>query len=154
MTTIAAVRPAEWNVPLLLHVLGAMLLLGALSSAAYLLLVPREGDAIALRRFGYWTLLAGALPSFLLMRLAAQWIYDEEGFAGDDDPLWIGIGYILGDGGALALLIALVLGGIGIRRLRTSDGARRGLTTAAGWLAVLLVAAYVVAVWAMTAKPS
>ena len=154
MTTIAAVRPDEWNLPLLLHVLGAMLLLGTLSCAAYLLLAPREGDVVALRRFGYWTLLAGALPSFLLMRIGAQWIYDEEGFTGEDDPAWIGIGYITGDVGALPLLVALVLGGIGIRRLRTSDGTRRGLTTAAGWLAVLLVAVYVVAVWAMTAKPS
>ena len=154
MTTIAAIRPDDWNLPLLLHVLGAMLLLGTLSFAAYLLLAPREGDVLSLRRFGYWTLLAGALPSFLLMRIAAQWIYEEEGFAGDDDPTWIGIGYITGDLGALLLLLALVLGGIGIRRLRTSDGARRGLTTAAGWLAVILLALYLVAVWAMTAKPS
>jgi hypothetical protein len=152
MTIIAAIRPDDWNLPLLLHVLGAMLLLGSLSFAAYLLLAPREGDVVALRRFGYWTLLAGGLPSFLLMRIAAEWIYSEEGF-GEDDPGWIGIGYITSDLGALLFLIALIVGGIGIRRLRTSDGSRRGLTSVAGWLAVVLVAMYLVAVWAMTAKP-
>jgi hypothetical protein len=153
MTTIAVVRPDQWNLPLLLHVLGAMLLLGTLSFAAYLLLAPREGDVLSLKRFGYWTLLAGALPSFLLMRIAAQWVYDVEGFTGEDDPTWIGIGYITGDLGAVPLLIALVLGGYGIRRVRTSEGTKQGLTTAAGWLAVFLVAIYVIAVWAMTAKP-
>lgn len=153
MTTLAAIRPDDWNFPLLLHVLGAMLLLGTLSFAAYLLLAPRSGDLVALRRFGYGVLLAGALPSFLLMRLSAQWIYDREGFTGDDDPTWIGIGYLTGDLGALPLLLALILGGVGVRRLRSSDGASRGLTTVAGWLAVLLLAVYLVAVWAMTVKP-
>jgi hypothetical protein len=87
------------------------------------------------------------------MRIAAQWVYDVEGFTGEDDPTWIGIGYITGDLGAVPLLIALVLGGYGIRRVRTSEGTKQGLTTAAGWLAVFLVAIYVIAVWAMTAKP-
>ena len=30
MSTIAAIRPDEWNLPLLVHVTGAMVLVGAL----------------------------------------------------------------------------------------------------------------------------
>lgn len=151
MTTLAAIRPDEWNFPLLLHVLGAMLLMGTLSIAAFFLLVPR-GDVVAIRRLGWWTLLAGVVPSFLLMRIAAQWIYDRQGFSGDEDPAWIGIGYLTGDLGGLVLLISLIVAGVGARRLRTR-GSGGGLMTAAGILSALLVVAYLVAVWAMTVKP-
>ena len=55
------------------------------------------------------------------------------------------------DAGALLVLIALILGGIGMYRLRTGSG--RGLLTAGLWISVLLLAAELVAVWAMSAKP-
>ena len=63
------------------------------------------------------TLLAVALPGYVIMRGGAQWIYSKEHL--DDapsDPTWIGIGFITSDVGALLLLIALILGGIGLRR--------------------------------------
>ncbi len=41
---------------------------------------------------------------------------------GDDDPAWIGIGYIVADVGALLVLIALIVGGIGVRRLGKGGG--------------------------------
>jgi hypothetical protein len=86
------------------------------------------------------------------MRAGAQWIYDKEGFTGDDDPAWIGIGFGTSDLGALLLLIALVLGWIGLRRSRRGDGER--LLRVSGGIALFLLALYVVAVWAMAAKPS
>ena len=45
------------------------------------------------------------------MRAGAEWIYDREGFSGDGDPTWLGVGYIVADSGAALLLVALILGG-------------------------------------------
>ena len=77
---LAAIRPDDWNFPLLLHVLGAMLLVGGLTTA-----VRRSGSAGAatrtLSRLGFWALLVVAFPAWWLMRIAAQWIYDKEGFS-------------------------------------------------------------------------
>ena len=58
---LAAVRPDEWNFPLFLHVLGAMIFVGALLTGASTLAFAR-GD-VRLLRLGYWTLLVVALPA-------------------------------------------------------------------------------------------
>ena len=147
---LAAVRPDSWNFPLFVHVLGAMILVGGTLTAASALAFAR-GDARILR-LGYWSLLAVALPGYVLMRIGAQWIYSKEGL--DDAPVdaaWTGIGFAIADGGALLLLIALITGGVGVRRLR--DGKGTGLLKTTMVISVLLLAAYVVAVWAMAAKP-
>ncbi len=62
----------------------------------------------------------------------------------------MGIGFITADAGALLLLIALILGGIGLRRARSGG---TGFLRASLYVSVLLLAAYLVAVWAMGAKP-
>ena len=59
--------------------------------------------------------------------------------------------YITADLGALLLIVALILGGIGLRRSRTGGG--DGLLRASGVIAAILVAMYVIAVWAMGGKP-
>ena len=53
--------------------------------------------------------------------------------------------------GALLVLIALILGGIGVRRLGSGGGA--GLLKAAMVIAWIVLAAALVAVWAMAGKP-
>jgi hypothetical protein len=93
-----------------------------------------------------------ALPGLILMRAGAAWIYDKEGYSGDNDPTWIGIGFTTADGGVVLFLIALVLGGVGLRRFRQGEGGER-LLKAAGVIALVLLAAYVVTVWAMAGKP-
>jgi len=147
---LAAIRPDSWNVPLLVHVLGAMVLVGGLLVTTTSVLVAR-GD-VRLLRVGYQALLAVCLPGYLVMRVGAEWIYAKE-HLGDmpSDPTWVGIGYGTADAGALLLLLALILGGIGVRRLR--DG-RTGLVRASLFISVLLLAAYVVTIWAMGAKPA
>jgi hypothetical protein len=149
---LAASRPTEWNLPLFLHVLGAMILVGGLLTGASLLAFARGEERIL--RLGYWTLLLVALPGYLLMRTGAEWTADKEGFneEGATTPTWLDIGYIVADAGALLVLIALILGGIGVRRLRGGGGT--GLLKATMVLALLVLAAAVVAVWAMSAKPS
>ena len=53
--------------------------------------------------------------------------------------------------GGLVLLVALIAGGVGIYRLRAGEGS--GLLRGTLVLALVLLAADVVAVWAMSAKP-
>jgi ABC-type maltose transport system permease subunit len=149
-SVLAASRPTEWNFPLFLHVLGAMILVGGLLAGASILLYAR-GDTRSLR-LGYWTLLLVAFPGYIVMRIGAQWIYSKEGWEDlGDDPTWIGIGFIVADIGALLVLIALILGGIGVRRLRNGGGT--GLLKAAMVIAWVVLAAALVAVWAMSGKP-
>jgi hypothetical protein len=154
MSTLLAVsRPSEWNFPLFVHVLGAMILVGGLLTGASAIAFAR-GDARFLR-LGYWTLLAVALPGYVIMRIGAQWIYSKEGWDDLPDatiPAWIDLGYIIADVGALLVLIALILGGIGVRRLR--DGKGTGLLKAAMVIAWIVLAAALVAVWAMSGKPN
>ncbi len=147
---LAATRPESWNLALLLHVGGAMILVGATLTGASALAFAR-GDGRILR-LGYWSLLTVALPGWVLMWVGAHWIYSKEGL--DDEPIesaWVGIGFVVAELGGLLLLISLVLGGIGVRRLR--DGKGIGLLKATMVISVVLLAAYVLAVWAMAAKP-
>jgi len=152
ITVLAAIRPDSWNFPLFVHVLGAMILVGGLLTGASAIAFAR-GDARFLR-LGYWTLLLVALPGYIVMRIGAQWIYSKEGWDDLPDeaiPAWIDIGYIIADAGALLTLIALILGGIGVRRLGSGGGT--GLLKAAMVIAWIVLAAAVVAVWAMSGKP-
>jgi hypothetical protein len=152
MTIVATVRPDSWDFPLFLHVLGAMILVGGLLAGASSLALAR-GD-VRFLRLGYRSLLAVALPGWLLMRIGAEWIASREGWTheGVPTPTWLNIGFILADVGGLILLVSLVVGGIGVRRLRAGQGATLLRTTLV--LSVVLLGAYVVAVWAMAGKPS
>jgi hypothetical protein len=147
MTVLGAAR----DFPLLVHVAGAMVLVGATLTAASALTLAR-GDT-RLLRFGYWTLLAAALPAYIVMRIGAEWIAEREGFneEGVDEPAWLGIGYAVAEPGGALLLIALILGGIGVYRLRAGKGT--GLLKATTVISIVLLAAYVVAAWAMSGKP-
>jgi len=152
MSLLAAVRPDSWNFPLFLHVLGAMILVGGLVTGASALAFAR-GEA-RLLRLGYWSLLAVSLPGWVLMRIGAQWIYSKEGWDDVPDkfrPGWLDIGVIIGDLGGLILLVSLVAGGVGVYRLREGKGP--GLLRVTLVLSLVLLAAYVVAVWAMAGKP-
>ena len=144
-------RPDSLNLPLFVHVLGAMILVGGLLATSVSVLAAR-GDVRTLR-IGVMTLLFVCLPGYLVMRGGAQWIYSREHLDDlDSDPAWIGIGFITADAGGLLLLISLILGGIGMRRARGGGGA--GLLRASLIISVVLLAAYIVAIWAMGAKPA
>jgi hypothetical protein len=153
MRIVAAVRPDDQVIPLLLHVFGAMTLIGGLVAGASVLAFARN-DARFLR-LGYWSLLAVALPGWVLMRIGAQWIYSEQGWddlpEGFDEPGWLTTGFIVAEGGGLILLVSLIVGGIGVYRLRAGKGS--GLLRVTLALSLVLLAAYLVAVWAMAGKP-
>lgn len=157
MSTLAAIRADAVNFPLFLHVLGAMALVGTLLAVASgIVLGWRRADAaqaVGLTRFGLWTLVLGVLPAYVVMRIGAQWTESREHLPDEiEDSAWLGIGYISADIGALLILVSIVLAIIGLRRLR--DGRGLALGRAVGVISTLLLAAYVVAVWAMTTKPS
>jgi hypothetical protein len=138
------------DLALFVHILGAMILVGGILTAAGALAFAR-GEVRSLR-LGYWTLLAVALPGWIIMRIGAAWIYEESGWADvPADPTWLGIGFITAEAGGLLLLISLIVGGVGVRRLRNGEG--QGLLRATLIISLVLLAAYVVAVWAMSAKP-
>jgi hypothetical protein len=141
---LAIVRPDAWNFPLFVHVLGAVALVGtlvvvlAVSAGA-----TRGGDGAAvLSRISFRTLLIGVLPSYIVMRVGAEWIAFEEAVG---DPTWVGIGYMTSDAGLLLLLIAI---GLAWRASRRGTAARAVIV-----LAAVLLLAFAVAVWAMTTKP-
>ena len=156
---LAVIRPDDWNFPLLLHVLGASILLGATITAltAQLLSWKRRtpADVIPFARFSFRTLLFVAIPAWFLMRIAGEWIASREGLNDlDDPPGWLDIGYLVGDASALFLLVSVILAGLGARSLARSNGERGAtLVRIATVLVVLLVIAFVIATWAMSAKP-
>jgi hypothetical protein len=151
MTVLGLMRPDSWNFPLLVHIVGVVLLVGGVVTAASLLGFAR-GDA-RLLRLGYWTLLAVALPGYIVLRVGAEWIYSKENLDDlVDDPAWLTIGFIVANLGALLLLASLIIGGIGVYRMR--DGKGTGLLKATLALSIVIIAAGLVAVWAMAGKPS
>jgi hypothetical protein len=154
MSTLAAVRPDSWNFPLFFHVAGAMALVASLVVALYAIRIARtRGDQPA-AQFAFRTLLRFTLPSYLVMRIGAQVIANKEKLE-DSKDAWIGIGFITSDLGLLLLIAGLVLTGLAARRAKagTSVAGSTGLR-AATILAGILIAAYVVAIWAMTTKPT
>ncbi len=154
---VALTRTSDWETPLFVHVLGAMLLVGGLFVVtASLVLAWRaenEGDVAALTRFAYRTLLFLVLPAFIVMRIGAQWVLHKSPWNGiSPDPNWVTIGYFIADVGAIALIVALVLAGIGLRRAESGGGQTRARVVTV--VTLLLLAAYLVAIWAMTTKPT
>ena len=141
---LALLRPGDWDFPLFLHVLGAAVLVGAVAATA--VAAGRAGESLVLRRVAFGTLAAVALPAWVLMRIAGQWIESKWDF--DEDPAWVGVGYIVAEPGLVILLVATIVGWWGIRRPE-----RRWPAQTVAVLAVVYLAALLVAMWAMTAKP-
>ena len=148
VSVLAAVRPDSWNLPLFVHIFGAMLLVGALVLAATYLFAAWRGDSADSLRYALRSLTLGAFPGYILLRGSSEWIADKEGWNNvDPAPNWIDVGYIVADAGLLLLIIASLAGWLALRR-----GVAGGVRVAAVLVALLIVAD-VVAIWAMTTKP-
>jgi phage shock protein PspC (stress-responsive transcriptional regulator) len=148
---LAALRPNSLDLPLFMHVIGAMVLVGALVaalSAQRLATSAADGTDGILRRFAFRALLFAALPAYVVMRIAAQSIHDRELGKNANDPTWVGIGFIVSDAGAIFLIATIILAW----RATKKEGAS-GLARAALILTGVMLVAYLVAMWAMTAKP-
>ena len=77
-----------------------------------------------------------------------QWIDSKEDVP--DDPTWVGIGYIIADIGLIVLLVLTVIGWW----RDASERRGRHTHTVVTVVTLLLLAAYIVAIWAMTTKPT
>jgi cytochrome bd-type quinol oxidase subunit 1 len=95
--------------PLFLHVLGAMVLVGAVLAAVIVSWVGWRRPALpVLARTAFWSLAAVGIPAYVVFRVAAQIIYnDEKDIFGGKDPTWIGIGYGASEPGLLVLLASI-----------------------------------------------
>jgi hypothetical protein len=152
---LAAIRPDDQSFALLLHLVGATVVFGALLTSATSLALAR-GDT-RLLRLGYFSLLLVGLPGLILLRLAGEWLYRLQKWNDlpdqFDEPVWLVIGRIVADWGGVLFVLALAVGGVGVRRLRHGNGGRV-LLQLTMVIALVLIVAYIVAVWAMTGKPS
>jgi NADH:ubiquinone oxidoreductase subunit 6 (subunit J) len=141
---LALTRPAGWNFPLFLHVLGASVLVGAVAATCLLAVSSQRWPW--LRRVAFRTLIFAVIPAWLVMRVAGQWIDSKEDIPGD--PTWLGIGFIVGDLGLIILVVTTLIGWWSTRR---PDRRWPGQTVAA--LSGLYLIALLVAMFAMSGKP-
>jgi NADH:ubiquinone oxidoreductase subunit 6 (subunit J) len=141
---LALLRPDSWNLPLFLHVLGATILVGAV--AATLVLAASSQRRPWLRAIALRTMLVVVIPAWLLMRLPGQW-EDSRSSIGDGQG-WLGVGYIVGDAGVVFLVLTSIFAWLGARKRE-----RRWPGQAVAVLAAIYLAALLVAMFAMSAKP-
>jgi uncharacterized membrane protein len=146
---LASLRPDSWNLPLFLHVLGAVALFGGALAVGVVAVAARRRPehAAMLTRLGFRTLLIVVLPAFVLMRVTGQWIVDKE-YPHGHEPGWVDVGFNISDPGLVLILILCVLAWWSARRAGLG---RAGMGLAV--LAPLYLAALAVAWWAMSAKP-
>jgi hypothetical protein len=145
----AVLRIHSWDFPLFLHVLGATVLFGGMITTTVLAVAARHSQHRALLgRLTFRTLLFVVLPSWILTRVAAQWILDREDnlIHGLDKKGWVGVGFIVTEGG---LVLLVITGFLAWRYAR--KGGRAGEAVIA--LSGLYLVALAVAWFAMSAKP-
>ena len=150
--------PSSGNIPLLIHVTGATILVGGVLAAATALVTARGSEARL--RLGYYSLLFVAFPGLILTKMGATAIWSKysghsffrSAFPAKDDPHWIQIGGTALDAGGGALVLALILGWFGLKRLDTKRGQQ--IMKLVMIISIGLLAAYVLAIWAMGARPS
>ena len=94
--------------PLFLHVLGAMTLFGAILAAVILSAAAwRAPDRAYLRKATFWALVSRDPRLRRPAGAARSGSTPTEGFSGNDDPTWIGIGFAVADAGLLLLLASI-----------------------------------------------
>jgi hypothetical protein len=148
---LLVIRPDSWNLPLFLHVFGAIVLFGSTATVAIVGFASRSRDehAALLSRVGLWTFLLGIVPSWILMRAGGQWIVDKEFPNGANTPGWVDVGFIVSEPGAALLIVLGITAWLWKRR--------RG-TGAPALVLSLLATAYLLALgvawFAMSGKPS
>jgi hypothetical protein len=147
-------RASDWKLPLIVHIFGAMVLIGALALATVSLIVAWRSGSTALTRLGLMSVFYGALPGWIVMRGGAEWIAHKEGLDNDNvDLTWINIGLTTSDLGFVLLIVLLVMGGLTVRRINRQGSVGLAGPRVATVLVALLLVAYLVTVWAMTTKP-
>ena len=144
---LAAMRPDRLDLPLFVHVAGAMALVGAAATAAAIAFTSGTDAADWSRRLSFRLALVATLPAYIAMRAGAEWIRTAEFGDATAGAGWMDLGYVTADGGLVLLVVATVLVWLSARR----RSARLAATAAV--LLTIAVVGWVIAAWAMTAKP-
>jgi uncharacterized membrane protein len=147
---LAIIRPGAWNLPLFLHVLGAVILFGTTAAVAIVGFASRSRTdyAALLSRVAMRTFLFGIVPGWILMRAGAAWILSKEYPHGASTPGWVNVGIVVSEGGGVVLLVMGILAWIWRRR-----GGTGGLGLVVPILASICLAGFAVAWFAMSGKP-
>jgi hypothetical protein len=153
VSVLALIRPDNWDLPLFVHIFGAMVLVGALTLAAVSLIAAWRSGSASLIRLAYMSLFYGALPGYIVFRAGAEWIVSKEHLS-NSNVTWIGIGYGASDFGFLLLIVSLIIGGISVRRMNRGGQPSAVSARIVTGLVSLVLVGYLVAVWAMTTKPT
>jgi len=145
---LGLIRPDSWNLPLFVHVLGAMILFGGTATVAIVGFAGRTRSAHAelLARVSLKTFLLAVIPGWIAMRVGGGWIAGKE--FPKDAPGWVGVGYVVSEGGALLLIALGILAWVSVRR---HGGGRAAVAVPV--LAGIYLLALGIAWWAMSAKP-
>jgi hypothetical protein len=145
---LALIRPDSWNLPLFVHVLGAMILFGGTAAVAIVGFAgrTRSEHAELLARVSLKTFLILVVPGWIAMRLGGGWIASKE--FPKDEPGWVGVGFVVSEPGALLLIALGILAWVSVRRQGVGRAA-----VAVPVLAAIYVVALGIAGWAMSAKP-
>jgi hypothetical protein len=145
---LALIRPDSWNLPLFVHVLGAMILFGGTATVAIVGFAgrTRSEHAELLARVSLKTFLFLVIPGWIAMRIGAGWIADKE--FPKDTPGWVDVGFVVSEPGALLLIALGILAWVSVRRHGVGRAA-----VAVPVLAGIYVIALGIAWWAMSAKP-
>ncbi len=149
---VESIRPNDWDWVLLLHVSGAMILVGGTLTAASALVFAR-GDA-QLLRFGYWSLLAVGLPGYVLMRVGAEWLASKEGYHGRRRArAHVDRDRVRASRTSACLSSSSRSSSAGSASAACGAGKGTALLKTTMVISVILLAAYIVAIWAMAGKP-
>jgi hypothetical protein len=116
--------------PLFVHVLGAMVLFGAVLAAFVLLVADHRGP-------GFKALLV-AVPAWIVMRGGAAWTYSK-GYSAVKNQTWLSLGMLIADGGLIVLLLAI---GAAYRSQHAGGRATRIAIGLSGVYLVLLAVAW------------
>jgi hypothetical protein len=145
---LGVIRPDSWNLPLFLHVLGAMILFGGTATVAIVGFAARTRTehAALLARVALRTSLFAVVPGWILMRAGAGWIVSKE--FPHNTPGWVDVGFIVSEPGALVLIALSILAGVSVRKHGVGRAA-----AAVPVLAGIYLVALAIAWWAMSAKP-
>ncbi len=113
---LALVRPDSWNLPLFVHVLGAMILFGGTATVAIAGFAgrTRREHAELLARVALKTFLFVVVPGWIAMRVGGGWIASKE--FPKDEPGWVGVGFAVSEPGALLLIALGILAWVSVRR--------------------------------------
>ena len=149
LTLALADRPDEFNLALFVHVLSALVLIGAVGFSLFALGGIWRGGAESWR-LAYRAIVWVTIPAWFAMRISSQWILDKEGLE-DAELEWIDIGFATSEPSLVLLIIAGVIARVKSRR---PEGTRAGWggRIATGLVSTALLA-FLFALWAMTTKP-